>query len=100
MTTISAMNAPIAIRHDPAGQCFETQVAGLRCELLYELSDAVMRIHHTEVPPSLEGRGLAGALAHAALSHARAQGWRVQPSCSYVRSYMRRHPETLDLLVS
>jgi predicted GNAT family acetyltransferase len=34
----------------------------------------------------------------AALAHARAQGWRVRPSCSYVRSYMRRHPETQDLL--
>jgi len=34
----------------------------------------------------------------AALAHARAAGWRVRPSCSYVASYMRRHPQTQDLL--
>jgi predicted GNAT family acetyltransferase len=33
-----------------------------------------------------------------ALAYARAQGLKVQPSCSYVRVYMKRHPETLDLL--
>jgi predicted GNAT family acetyltransferase len=30
--------------------------------------------------------------------YARRQGLRVRPSCSYVRAYMRRHPDTLDLL--
>ena len=42
--------------------------------------------------------GIAAALVRTALAHARAMGWRVRPSCSYVRSYMRRHPETRDLL--
>jgi predicted GNAT family acetyltransferase len=55
-------------------------------------------MHHTYVPPSLEGRGIAGALVRAALEHARTAGWRVQPACSYVAAYMRRHPETADLL--
>jgi predicted GNAT family acetyltransferase len=34
----------------------------------------------------------------AALEHARAHGLKVRPACSYVSSYMRRHPETRDLL--
>jgi predicted GNAT family acetyltransferase len=29
---------------------------------------------------------------------ARANGLRVMPACSYVRAYMRRHPDTQDLL--
>jgi predicted GNAT family acetyltransferase len=33
-----------------------------------------------------------------ALRWARTQGLRVQPRCSYVAAYMRRHPETQDLL--
>ena len=57
-----------------------------------------MSIVHTEVPPRSEGRGIAAGLVRAALAHARAQGWHVRPACSYVRSYMRRHPETQDLL--
>jgi len=47
---------------------------------------------------ALQGQGVAADLVHAALAFARSQGLRVRPSCSYVAAYMRRHPETLDLL--
>ena len=47
----------------------------------------------------LEGRGIAGALANAALTWARAQGHKVQPLCSYVQQYVQRHPEWLDLVI-
>jgi predicted GNAT family acetyltransferase len=46
----------------------------------------------------LQGQGLAAALVAQALDWARQQGLRVRPTCSYVASYMRRHPETQDLL--
>ena len=86
------------IRHDAATGRFEATVDGGIAECVYRLQGGVMNIVHTEVPPRAEGRGIAAALVHAALAHARAQGWRVRPSCSYVRSYMRRHPDTQDLL--
>ena len=57
-----------------------------------------MRIVYTEVSRADEGRGIAGQVVRAALDHARRQGLHVQPLCSYVRSYMTRHPETHDLL--
>ena len=50
------------------------------------------------MPPAFEGRGVAAALVHATLAWARAEGLRVRPMCSYVTAYMRRHPETQDLL--
>jgi predicted GNAT family acetyltransferase len=93
-----AMADPTEVVHRPEVQRFEALVDGQRCELDYMLSARTMRIHHTGVPPSLQGRGIAAALAAAALAEARRQGWRVHPVCSYVRSYMRRHPETQDLL--
>ena len=86
------------IRHDAAAQRFEAQVEGGTAECVYRLGNGLMNIVHTEVPPRSEGRGIAAALVQAALDHARAMGWRVRPSCSYVRSWMRRHPETQDLL--
>ena len=86
------------IHHDAAASRFEAKVDGGSAECAYRLQGALMNIVHTEVPPQSEGRGIAAALVQAALAHARAQGWRVRPSCSYVRSYMRRHPDTLDLL--
>jgi uncharacterized protein len=88
----------LSIRHDEAGQRFEAAVPGGLAECAYRLGGGVMNIVHTEVPPQAEGRGIAAALVHAALSHARAQGLQVRASCSYVRAYMRRHPETRDLL--
>jgi hypothetical protein len=68
------------------------------CVCDYQLAGRVMEITHTGVPPAVEGRGIAAELVAAALAHARANGWKVRPICSYVQAYMRRHPETLDLL--
>jgi predicted GNAT family acetyltransferase len=45
----------------------------------------------------LEGRGIAAALVQAALAHAKANGFKVNPLCSYVRAYMRRRPEAMAL---
>ena len=87
-----------AITHDVARSSFEAQVDGGVAECVYRLQGDVMNIVHTEVPPASEGRGIAAALVRAALAHARTHGLRVRPSCSYVRTYMRRHPETQDLL--
>ena len=86
------------IEHDAEAGRFETWIDGARAECVYRLQDQLMDIVHTEVPPQAQGHGVAAALVHAALAHARAAGWRVRPSCSYVRAYMRRHPETRDLL--
>jgi len=88
--------APL-ITHHPEQGCFDTRVEGLRCEVTYQLRGSVMWIVHTGVPRALEGRGIAGLLVAAALAHAREQGLKVVPSCSYVAAYMRRHPNTADL---
>jgi hypothetical protein len=84
--------------HHPEAQCFELQVNSLRCELNYRLQGDVMSLTHTGVPASLQGQGLAAELVKAALAHARSQHWTVRPVCSYVQVYMRRHPQTQDLL--
>jgi predicted GNAT family acetyltransferase len=89
--------APVVL-HRPELHCFELLVQGQRCYASYHLAGGVLTLHHTEVPQALEGRGLAARLVQAALDWARAQQLVVEPTCSYVRSYMRRHPETHDLL--
>jgi uncharacterized protein len=86
------------VHHDLANRRFEMRVDDLQCEACYDLAGQVMRLTHTGVPRRLEGRGIAAALVRAALDHARAHDLRVLPLCSYVRVYMRRHPETQDLL--
>lgn len=86
------------IEHLPALGRFQTVVDGQTALADYRLQDGVMAITHTEVPESLSGRGIAGALVKAALDHARSAGLKVRPQCSYARSYMERHAETADLL--
>jgi uncharacterized protein len=88
---------PFTIRHNVDAHRFETTVEGHMGTAEYQLDPGVMVLTHTVVHPSIEGRGIAAALVRAALDHARAQGLKVQPLCSYTRDYMARHPETQDL---
>ena len=53
---------------------------------------------HTIVPPAIGGRGIAGQLVEALEADARAQGFRIDPECSYIAAAFRRHPEWADLL--
>lgn len=77
---------------------FQTVVDGWTCVCDYRLAGGVMEFIHTGVPPAVEGRGIAAELVAAALAHARENALKVNPICSYVRVYMRRHPETQELL--
>jgi predicted GNAT family acetyltransferase len=89
---------PLTIEHLPQQHCFQAIVDGQRCVVDYRLSGNVLTITHTLVPRPVEGRGIAAQLTQAVLDHARAQQLKVVPICSYARAYMRRRPETLDLL--
>jgi hypothetical protein len=88
------------VLHNEAASRFELRVQGQVAFAQYHLVDGVMWITHTETPPPLQGRGLAARVVRAALDHARAQGLKVRPACSYVRAYLRRHPEQQDLVAA
>lgn len=85
------------IQHLPDSGRFEAMVEGLRCEVDYQLTPGQMHITHTGVPRQLEGRGIAAALVGHALGWARSQRLKVNPVCSYVAVYLKRHPEWHDL---
>src|SRR3546814_11823369 len=63
----------------------------------YTREGDILAINHTEVPPEMGGRGIAGKLVEAALRYARDEGLKVLPRCSYADAYMRRHPEYEEL---
>lgn len=86
------------LHHDPAARRFTARLDGHEAELAYALRDGRMVIEHTGVPEAIAGRGVAARLVKAALEHARAQGWRVVPACSYAAAYVQRHPEYAGLL--
>ena len=88
----------LTVTHNVAQHRFEARAGDTLAHCDYQVDGTVMQVVHTEVPAALEGRGIAAKLVAAALSWARAEGLSVVPICSYVRAYMRRHPETTDLL--
>lgn len=99
------MNAsPLTIEHDAARSRFVANISGPPHEHLavcdYRREGGVLHLTHTGVPAALQGQGVAAALVAATLDWARAEGLRVNPVCSYVAAYMRRHPETQDLLAA
>jgi hypothetical protein len=51
---------------------------------------------HTEVPRADEGKGFASRLVKEALDDTRRAGFKIQPACSFVVAYIRRHPEYRD----
>ncbi|MEP7329356.1 MAG: GNAT family N-acetyltransferase [Betaproteobacteria bacterium] len=77
---------------------FETTVDGAHAEAAYRRLGSTLHLVHTEVAPSLEGRGIASALVEAMLDYASTNGFKVIPQCSYVRAWMQRHPESQALL--
>lgn len=85
------------ISHDPLAHRFAVRVEGAHCVLDYALAGGVMTITHTEVPPAVGGRGVAGELVRTALEFARAKGWKVVPACSYAAAWMDRHPAYAEL---
>ena len=89
----------IDVKHNPAHSRFEATVEDQLSMTVYRLEGPAMVIVHTEVPPQLQGRGIASVLANAALAFAKEHGHKVDPRCAFVRGYMKRHPETQSLHV-
>jgi predicted GNAT family acetyltransferase len=75
---------------------FEHAADGEVAFLDYKLEGDRLTLVHTEVPEALEGRGLGGVLVKAALSYAQENDLTVIPVCSFVRSYLKRHPEAAN----
>ena len=78
-------------------QQFEMLLDGGLAFVAYRRTGDVLNLHHAEVPPALEGSGLGGRLVKAVLDEIRARGLKVVPGCSFVRAYMKGHPEYDDL---
>jgi predicted GNAT family acetyltransferase len=88
----------IEVKNNEKEQRYEVTSGEHTAMLLYEHEENTLTLLHTEVPPAMEGHGIASKLAHTALEDARAQHLSVIPSCPFVASYIRRHPEYLTLL--
>jgi predicted GNAT family acetyltransferase len=87
----------LPIAHDPAQHRFSVTLEGHESVLDYNVAGPNWIFTHTFVPDALRGRGVAAQLVQAGLTAAKAAGVKVVPQCSYVATYLDRHPEHADL---
>jgi hypothetical protein len=88
------------ITHDQDHHQFTCDMDGKISHLKYAVIDdgKVLDYKSTYVPSELRGQNIATELVKVGLAYAREQGYKIIPSCSFVRAYMERHPEYDDLL--
>ena len=94
-------NARVNVDNDRANDRFLVTMPEGIGELVYKrVGPLTLELVHTEVASGLRGRGAGEALAEAAIAYARAEGMSVIATCPYVQSWLAKHPEHHDLVVS
>lgn len=80
---------------------YEFHINGLTPLIDYiKNKNGAIYLTHTEVPFSLQGKGIGHVLVKKVLEDIDRQGLKVVPTCSFVAIYIRRHPEWQHLLMS
>ncbi|WP_116496208.1 GNAT family N-acetyltransferase [Balneicella halophila] len=69
-----------------------------RIEYIKSKNDEIY-LTHTEVPSALEGRGIGTQLVEKALIDIKKQNLRLVPLCTFVATYIKRHPEWREIIL-
>lgn len=77
---------------------FELEENGHLVFANYRTHDGRYVLTHVEADPELRGTGAAARLMEAITAHARANGLKLVPRCSYAVAWFARHPEMGDLI--
>lgn len=92
------MSAPEVV-DVPDRNRFEVRVDGQRAGLAaYRVAPGQITFTHTEIDDAYAGQGLAGVLVRAALDTVRDRGLAVLPNCPFVRGWIGKHPDYVDLV--
>ena len=86
------------ITDNAAAGRFELIEQGLTAYADYRMTPDRMIIDYVFSPPALRGAGTAGRLMWGVAAAARARSVRITPLCGYAAAWLKRHPETSDLV--
>jgi uncharacterized protein (TIGR00251 family) len=90
---------PAVVTDNEAQLRFEIRVGGELAGFVgYILNGSLIDLVHTEIDPRFRGGGLGGQLVRASLDSARDRGLAVLPTCPFIRSWIRKHPDYKDLV--
>lgn len=86
--------APAPIRDNRHKHRFELDTDGKLSFVVYQtVDDETLALVHTEVDPSLEGRGIGSQLVAGVLDYVDRAKLKIVPLCPFVASYLKRHPD-------
>ncbi len=77
---------------------FETEIGPKTAFLNYREATGQITFTHTEVPESLNGRGIGTTLVKAGLDYAAEKKLTVVPQCPFVADFIRAHAQYQGLL--
>jgi len=88
----------MTVTDNAADHRFELVEAGAVAFADYRREGDRLIVPHVEAPHALRGTGAAGRLMDGVVEHARAEGRKIVPLCSYAAAWLRRHPEHADVV--
>ena len=77
---------------------FELVEQGATAYADYRLTPGRLVIDYVFSPPALRGEGTAGRLMQGVVEAARARSLKITPVCGYAAAWLKRRPETADLI--
>lgn len=77
---------------------FEVYLNGEYASIEYQYYKGDIAFMHTTVPEVFRGKGIAAAMAVAALNFAKEQHLKIMLYCPYVSKYVKEHPEYYPLV--
>jgi predicted GNAT family acetyltransferase len=81
------------INDNKSNNTLEIWVDDKRSFIEYEVEGEKIYLLHTEVPEEQNNQGIAADLVEKAFIYLEGINLKVVPACSYVRSFIRKHPE-------
>lgn len=85
--------------HNAEENQFEVHLNGSKALATYERFEGGISINHTEVPKEISGQGVGSFIAKGVLNYAKTHQLKVKPVCSFISSYIDRHPEFQEISV-
>jgi len=90
---------PLTILNNEQNMQFQLFLDDEMAYLEYRMHDGILVLMHTDVPDKLGGKGIASALAGHAFNYARAHNMKVKLYCPFVLTWVKKHPEQMDIVI-
>ncbi|QJD80079.1 GNAT family N-acetyltransferase [Spirosoma rhododendri] len=94
------MHETSPLTNNESARRFEVTVDGKPAFINYQKQgDKTLILTHTEVDPTLEGKGVGSKLVADTLAYIDSRGMNIVSACPFVSVYIKRHPDWQRLLV-